>query len=104
MSAFISVFDKGSDEYEHLQLAAVMLTNRSPNGWFYHVGETYFDYGQGWKWTTILCEGNKFGSYQALNPREQEDIIMASRIDELGSIVEGILADKFCPDKKRKEA
>ena len=99
MDAFISVFDKDSEEYEHLQLAAVMLTNRSPHGWHYYVDNTYYDFGQDWKWTTILCEGNHWGSYQALNPREQEQIIMASWIDELVSIVEAILSDKFCPDK-----
>lgn len=102
MSAFISVFDKGSEEYEHLQIAALMMTNRSPNGWFYHVGETYFDYGQDWKWTTILCDGNKFGTYQALSPRQHEEIIMANKIDEMASIVEGIFDNKFCCDKRKK--
>ena len=103
MSAFISVFDKGSEEYERLQLAALMLTNRSPNGRTYYVGETYFDYGQGWKWTTILCHsGGTWGDYQALYPSAQDEIILASKIDELVAIVEGILADKHCPDRKKE--
>ena len=37
------------------------------------VGETYRDYGQNWMWETVLVgpEGN---SYQALNPRQFEDM------------------------------
>lgn len=101
MSAFISTFKQESDEYLRLEIAALIMNRLSPNGWSYRVGETYFDFGQDWKWTTILCTGNKYGSYQALYPKQQEDIIMASGIDEMVSIVNGIFADKFCPDRKK---
>lgn len=92
----ISKFEVGSREREKLQLVAVLLTNRSPNHYLYYVDETYFDFGQDWMWTTILCSKG----YQALNPREQEEIILAETYDELVKIAEGILSDKFCPDKK----
>ena len=100
MDAFISVFNKRRLEYEKLQIAAIMLTNRSPNNFYYHVGETYFVFGQDWKWTTILCSGN-MGEYQALSPRKQEEIILADSYSELESIVKSIFKIKFCPDKVR---
>ena len=99
MSTFITTFEKGSEEYEKLQIAALMLTNRSPRGYQYHVGTTYFDFGQDWKWTTILCNGED-NIYQALNPREQEEIILSDTYDEMVKTVELIFTDKFCPDKK----
>ena len=100
MSTFITTFEKGSEEYEKLQIAALMLTNRSPRGYRYEVGETYFDFGQDWMWTTILCRGDEWGGYQALNPREQEEIILSDTYDEMVKTVELIFTDKFCPDKK----
>lgn len=33
------------------------------------IGETYLDYGQNWKWETVLV-GGEGNSYQALNPRQ----------------------------------
>jgi hypothetical protein len=99
MSTYITTFEKGSEEYEKLQIAALMLTNRSPRGYLYEVGETYFDFGQNWKWTTIMCWAN-CNPYQALNPREQEEIILSDTYDEMVKTVELIFTDKFCPDKK----
>lgn len=99
MSKFITEFKYGTEEYEKLQIMALMLMNRSPNGYRYYVGSTYFDFGQDWKWTTVLCGGDRYGSYQALNPREQEEIILATTYDELVKIAESILSDKYCPDK-----
>lgn len=66
MSAFISVFDKDSEEYEKLQIAALMLTNRSAKHYKYYVGKTDFDSGQNWEWTTILSNGGNWGGFQAL--------------------------------------
>lgn len=98
MSAFIRVFDMDAPERDKLNRMANILTGLSPRGYHYTVGNTYFDYGQGWEWTTVLCDGGNFGGYQALNPREQEDIILAD-IAELPRIAQEILTDKFCPDK-----
>jgi hypothetical protein len=33
------------------------------------IGTTYLDYGQNWKWETVLV-GGEDNSYQALNPRQ----------------------------------
>jgi len=41
----------------------------------YSVGNTYFDYGQDWRWTTILYAEGTSHSFQALYPAEHERII-----------------------------
>ena len=98
MSAYIKVFGADAPERDKLNRLAYILTGISPRGYHYRVGETYFDFGQDWKWTTILCDGGSFGGYQALNPAEQEKIIL-SDISEFPRIAREILSDKFCPDK-----
>ena len=102
MSWGIKRFDHGSRERELLKIAAAVLTFKSPNGWRYYVDETYFDYGQDWKWTTVLCAGGSFGGYQALNPVEQEEILLSDgSIESIAKIVDMVLSDKFSPDKVR---
>lgn len=100
MSFAIKRFPKGSDEYKRLEAAAAMLNVKSPTKSRYYVGETYFDFGQDWMWTTVLCDSNSKwgGGYQALNPREQEEILMCD-MAELDGITNDVLSDKFCPDK-----
>lgn len=101
MSA-IKLYQNGSNEYKKLELAAAMLTYLSPNGYRYYVGETYFDYGQDWMWTTVLCDDHsKWGGYQALCPREQEEIVLANGIDDIKFVALHVLADKYCPDRKK---
>lgn len=101
MNWAIKRFEPGSDEQKMLAVAAAVLTAKSPNGYRYYVGTTYFDYGQDWKWTTVLCEGDKWGGYQALNPREQEDILLAD-INDIPKICDEVLADKYCPDRVKE--
>ena len=96
---YIRVFSAFANERRHLEAAAELLSEKSPNKSTYYVGETWFDYGQRWAWTTILCETSKGNSYQAINPSEQEEIIGALTYEQLEQIVDRILADKFCPDK-----
>ena len=102
MNGVICIFEKGTEEYKKLEAVAAMLTAFSPNKRRYYVGETYFDYGQDWKWTTVLCEGGEWGAYQALYPAQQEKIIFfAESAKDLAEVVESVFADKFCPDKKK---
>lgn len=100
MNNMIKVFPEGSASRERLKTAASLLSAFSPDKRTYYVSETYFDFGQDWKWTTILCNGSKWGDYQALNPRNQEDILLAESPTELAKVIEDIFNDKFCPDKK----
>lgn len=95
----MKVFKEGSEEYKLLEKLALILTFKSPNRKKYVVGTTYFDLGQDWKWTTVLCKDDCW-SYQALNPAEQEEIITCDgSLESVAKIADGVLADKFCPDK-----
>ena len=85
----IAIFKPGSDEFEKLSVAAELLTLFSNND--YLVDETYFDYGQGWKWTTILKKDPEWGRVQVLTPRDQENILMARSPKELGEVCNKIL-------------
>lgn len=99
MSA-IRIFAKDSQEYKMLEKTAEMLTEKSPNGYVYKVEETYFDYGQGWKWTTVIAHTPDGDSYQALSPREQ-GLIVEEGICDLETTVKLIFESKYCPDRKR---
>lgn len=100
MDAVIRVFEKDSDEYNKLERMATILALMSPNKYEYSVDETYFDFGQDWTWTTIICKGGQWGGYQALNPAEQERVIFSDgSIEELLKIAKDVFADKFCPDR-----
>lgn len=92
----IKVFDRESTEHKRLEVAASLMTLKSPCGYRYEVGETYFDFGQGWRWTTVLKVGKD--GWQALSPREQEDIVSGD-IDEA---VESWLNDKYNPDREER--
>lgn len=82
-----------SDQKINLEIAAKLLTRFNKKELYYYVNETYFDYGQNWKWTTIIaCDYSKPQnsaefSYQALNPKEWGSIITAKNVDELAKAV-----------------
>lgn len=90
----LDTFYQGDEMYKKLERVASFLTAMSPRGFRYYVGETYLDYGQDWKWTTILADNGEDG-YQALNPRQQERIFFADSISELHKIAEDILAHAY---------
>lgn len=94
MSKYIRTYSNESPEFARLQRAADIMTARSPKGYHYYVSDTYFDFGQDWIWTTILCDGGMFGGYQALTPAEQERIITGNIEDA----VDAVFAGKYCPD------
>ena len=97
----IRVIKKGTDDCKKLELLAAILNYRSPNGYKYYVGQTYFDFGQNWMWTTVICLGNgEFGGYQALSPRDQEAALNANSVVEMDKVAADILGGKFCPDKE----
>ena len=97
----IKIYNPGTPEHDRLTKAAEIMTARSPRGYKYRVGVTYFDYGQGWEWTTILCDaaGDNLGGYQALNPREHEEILTG----DIEAAVASVFADKYCPDRIKDE-
>lgn len=98
MASMIRTFKEGSYEYEQLRIAAEMMTEQSPRGFRYYVADTYFDYGQDWMWTTILgiSNSNLVTTFQALNPRQQEEIILTN---DTRKVVNEYFSDKWCIDK-----
>lgn len=97
-----------SDEqaFKNMVAVAKMLEALSPNGIRYEVGVCYLDYGQDWKWSCIIAQDPSgdgvCDSWQAINPREWGEIEVASSAEELARIVNGIFADKYCPDRVKE--
>lgn len=98
MTELIRTYSPDAVEHEKLMTAATILTAISPKGITYTVEDTYFDYGQGWEWTTLIAHdpGSSFGEYQALCPRDYEKILLTN--DMLTTLSE-IRADKWWSDK-----
>ena len=83
----------GSDEEKKLRAVAKMLEAVSPNDYDYEVEGTFFDYGQGWMWTTIICRNyyeEGVSSWQAINPKQWNDILEAETVDELCKVTNEI--------------
>lgn len=80
----IKVFGEQSKQYMRLEAAAKLLNaemEANDHGQF-EVKDIFFDFGQGWKWTTIVfCGGDQWSSYQALNPKQQGMIVYGSLED-----------------------
>ena len=108
MSLGIKVFEKGTEARERLEKLAAVLTLKSPRHYVYYVGETYFDYGQGWKWTTVLCktgEGGITGIYQALSPANQKELLLCDgSFEQIVEVAEKVLGGKYCPDRIKEGA
>lgn len=86
----IRTFNKTDEAYKNLEAAAALMHRFT--GKDYHIGDTYFDYGQGWKWTTILEDSSDWGGVQVLYPKAQEEIIFANSATDLGKAVDGWIA------------
>ena len=96
MTETIRVYSVEETAFRNLELAAEMLTRFSQKGYKYHVGVCYFDFGQSWMWTTILCSrpNSEWGDCQALYPAQQEKIVNAEILTELTAAVNEILANR----------
>ena len=89
----IRIYSADEQEYQNLARVARIMTARSLNGTRFEVGVTYFDFGQDWRWTTILAYKLDNGSFQALTPAEQEKIVTANP-DELETVAQELM-EKF---------
>ena len=92
----IRTYSPDTDEYARLETASKVLTAVSPKHITYTVEDTYFDYGQGWEWTTIIAHRPDGEEYQVLYPRDYEKILLTD--DMLSTLVE-VRADKWWSDK-----
>ncbi len=95
MAEIIKTYLPGSEVYERLTKVANIMTAGSVKGRKYEVKDTYFDFGQNWKWTTICYEDDWCG-VQVLSPKDLEDIIYS---DNLIATTAGITNDKYWSDK-----
>ena len=89
--------------YKNLDAVARMLEASSANGYHYWVDDCYFDYGQDWWWSTILCrrvdrENNRIDSWQVLSPRQWKLVVGADGLDDLVEAIKDIKADKYFHD------
>ncbi len=92
----IRTFTPDTPEYNRLTRAAKVLTEASPQKFTYKVEETFFDFGQNWMWTTIICYRPDGESYQALYPADQEAILTS---DNLIAALAQISQGKYWLDK-----
>lgn len=91
----IKVFLPCSREHANLRKASAILTALNERNIEYKVEETYFDFGQDWKWTTIIAHDPKctFGSYQALCPRDHEKIVLAETPADMLRVIGEIIPE-----------
>ena len=90
----IKVYEYDTREAGNLRTACALL-NAFNDSLRFHVGVTYFDYGQDWKWTTLICEkaeGDRWGGFQ-INPSNQYEIVTAQSMTELAKACESLLSD-----------
>lgn len=79
----IKVYPQGTLERKRLGDFCTVLHDIT--GGKFEVQDIYFDFGQDWKWTTIVCKDQ---NYQILNPRQHEEIITGYEDECIEEIVE----------------
>lgn len=71
----IREYERDSIERRKLEAAAKVLNAYTDAR--ITVKETYFDYGQDWKWTTLIADCGGWSTFQLLYPKQQENLIFA---------------------------
>lgn len=91
--ANFEIFNPGTDGFDRLCYAADMLNQIDESGIFYSVQNTYWDFGAGLKWTTIIAHQYRMGkerSWQVLYPPEHKIITEEPSIAEFTACIEEI--------------
>ena len=96
----IKVYEAYEQEYKALRVAAAALEMQSPNNTVYRVEDTYFDFGRGLIWTTIIAHPVTGNDWQVLNPHEH-DLITSCDLDCIYEAVHSVVTDKYNPDRKK---
>ena len=90
----IKVFNYGSEEFKRLELACNLL-NEFDKEAKYRVGVTWFDFGQDWKWTTIIVEyDSKWSNGYQIDPKNHEDILNAREMKDLVEVCELLISQR----------
>ena len=97
------VVERDTKAYKNLRAVAAMLEATSPRGYRYEVRDVYFDYGQDWMWTTIICtdpskESEITRSWQVPCPRDWAKVLMADSLAELVECTEIIMGGEHFLD------
>jgi hypothetical protein len=85
----LKVFKMTDVEYSRLKAFAEFAFNyqmeaRKADDFFVGVGETYFDYGQDWKYTALITKDEeKEESWQSLCPRDWELVVTETDINKI---------------------
>ena len=87
----LRVLEKGEQAYKNMEAVCAILNALCKTDTKYWVGETWFDYGQGWRWTTIINSRQT----QILYPSEWEAIEKALTVADLAFITENIRNGKY---------
>lgn len=92
MAEVIAVYDKDSKEYKRIEAAGKLI--EAEVGCPIKVEDIYFDFGQNWKWTTLVAYPVSVGSmsYQCLCPRDYKKIV-AGDIDEFMDAVKTVIKE-----------
>lgn len=83
-------------EHQLLQIVANMLTERATRTTFC-VDDTYWDFGAGIVWTTIIANRDDGSSWQTLYPFQRNAIFAATEAADLLRVVESIVNDPYAP-------
>lgn len=95
-SSYIKEYPKNSPEYKRLETACALLN--CYNKYTYTVENIYFDAGQDWMWSTIVCHTGSsgvLGSWQVLSPKDHEKIVTAANPEQLGKAVDDVMHDEY---------
>lgn len=83
------IYKSNEIEYKRLRIVSDRMNEIAEEKYgnrytvFYRVSETYLDYGQNWKWSTIIKEKMNGDSCQILCPRDFKLIIHEDSISKL---------------------
>lgn len=87
-------------EYEALETTANLLTALSRRGTRYIVEDTYFDFGQNWRYTTVIAYRKDGASWQALSASDHDLVTDIGTLEAIAKAVENTVNSKFNPDKE----
>lgn len=90
MADVITIYNKESKEYKRLEAAGKLI--EAETGCSVVVKNTYFDYEQDWKWTTLIAEPVDRMTYQILCPRDYKKIV-AGDMDEFVEAVKTVIRE-----------
>ena len=94
MRSAIRIYETWSKEMYSL-VAFTTMANAFSTDIKYTFEETYFDYGQDLKWTTVIAhrigDSSVTGYWQALSPAQQERVIYSETPAQIAEVVEEIL-------------